>query len=161
MMIKAHGFNNKSTEVANKRLYGTRKEIPCRFEGWGKTEYLCFYPFLSIEDKYTSKHDGWFLFLTWQLQLYSKYKNNNSKINDKDIFVPFCFRNSFCVTTSASLKPFPSENYLKLRSGCLCRLSSCWQDRQSNLASSFLLQYYLIWKSETGKALLLTCLTYF
>lgn len=72
----------------------------------------------------------------------------------------FFFTTLFCVTTSGSLKPFPSENYLKLQSGCFCRLLSCKQYRQSDLASSFLLEYYLIWKSETGKGLLLTYLAY-
>lgn len=85
-----------------------------------KNETCTFFPFLYVEDK--KKQISYllpYLFLTRQLQLHSKHKNNK-KINDRDIYVPFCYKNSFCVTTSASWKPFPSENYLKLQSGCLC-----------------------------------------
>lgn len=155
MMNRTHGFNNKFTEIENKRLF--KQEISWKSRGW-RNVYLCIFPFQFMDNKNQSSYLLACLLLTWQLQLYSKY---NNKINVKGIFVPFCFTTLFGVTTSGSLKPFPRENYLKLQSGCLCRLSSCKQDRQSDLASSFILEYYLIWKSETGKGLLLTYLTYF
>lgn len=156
MMMRTLGFNKKLIKPANKRLFFFffKQEISQRSKWWRKVKLVHFSLFFMWKIKKQISYLLPYLFLTWQLQLHSKHKNNK-KINDRDIYVPFCYKNSFCVTTSASWKPFPSENYLKLQSGRLCWLSTCWQGRWSNLASFYLLEYYLIWKSETGKSLLL------
>lgn len=59
-----------------------------------KNETCTFFPFLSMENKKQTSYLLPYLFLTRQLQLHSKHKNNK-KINDRDIYVPFCYKTPF------------------------------------------------------------------
>lgn len=112
MVIRTHGFNNKCTKLVNKRLSWTRKQIPWKSERWGKTtNTFAFTLFCSWKISRLVSMMADFYFWHDNCSSIQNIRITTTKSMTR-IFL-FLFKNSFSVTTSASLKPFPSENCFK------------------------------------------------